>query len=343
MRTAVGEIAARGLWRESAGAVPNTLALGYAVLGYVGGFFLMAADGLALNAAGVLLTAHAMVVAAYLIHEAAHYTLFARSSHNVLAGEAMSWIAGSSYASFERIRHLHLRHHRDRADVTCFDYKAFLARHPRLARAVVALEWAYVPAVEFIMHLQVIVRPFVDAGQRRHRARVLTVLTVRLALLAALAAVAPKAALLYSVAYWLLLTTLNFFDAFHHTFGQYFTDADAPVPMHGRDRAYEQANTYSNVVSARWPLLNLLTLNFGYHNAHHERAAVPWYRLPALHAELFGGSRRELMALRELLRSFHRNRVRRVLDAGYGTVGAPGAGRADSFVGAHGVSFLTVV
>ena len=33
------------------------------------------------NAAGALLTAHAMLIAAYLIHEATHYTLFARAEH----------------------------------------------------------------------------------------------------------------------------------------------------------------------------------------------------------------------------------------------------------------------
>jgi fatty acid desaturase len=343
VNTAAGDLPTRGLWRESAGALPNAVALGYAAIGYLGGFVLMAAHALPLNAVGVLLTAHAMVIAAYLIHEAAHYTLFARPGHNRLAGEVMSWIAGSAYASFERIRHLHLRHHRDRADVTCFDYKRFLERHPLLRRLVYALEWTHVPAVEIIMHLQVIVRPFVDEGQRRHRARVLTVLVVRLTLLAALAAVSIKAAVLYCVAYGLLLVTLDFFDAFHHTFDQYFVDADAPVAMNGRDRAFEQANTYSNVISLRWPVLNLLTINFGYHNAHHERAAVPWYRLPALNRELFGDARRELMSLPELLETFHRNRLRRVLDDDYGHVGAPGPGRADTFVGAHGVSFLTVV
>jgi fatty acid desaturase len=245
--------------------------------------------------------------------------------------------------SFDRIRHLHLRHHRDRADVTCFDYKAFLKRHPLLTRVVYALEWAHLPAVEIIMHLQVIVRPFVEESQRKFRRRVAWVLVTRIALLAVLAAISLKAVLLYFVAYWLLLATLDFFDAFHHTFDQYFVDADAPLPMNGRDRPFEQANTYSNVVSARWPALNLLTLNFGYHNAHHERAAVPWYRLPALHNELFADSPRELMALPELLTSFHRNRLRRVLDDDYGHVGAPGPGRANTFTGAHGVSFLTVV
>ena len=171
---------------------------------------------------------------------------------------------------------------------------------------------------------------------------VATVLGVRMMLLAALAYFSVQAALLYLVAYTLLLTVLNFFDAFHHTFEQYFVDADAAVPMNGRDRAYEQAHTYSNVVSVRWPWLNRLTLNFGYHNAHHERAAVPWYRLPALHRELFGAQSRELMPLSELWRTYHRNRVRRVMDDDYGAVGE-GTRRADGFVGAHGVSFLTVV
>jgi fatty acid desaturase len=330
------------VFREAAGRLPNRLALGYAVAGYAAGFWLMAADAWTAAAAGVLLTAHAMLIAAYLVHEAAHYTLFASPANNRRAGEAMSWIAGSAYASFERIRHLHLRHHRDRADVTCFDYKAFLQTRPRLRRAVVALEWAHVPAVELLMHAQVMLRPFVDRSQRACLPRAATVLAARAALFGGLALLSPQSALLYLVAYLLLLTALNFFDAFHHTFEQYFTGADQPVPMNGRDRVYEQANTYSNVVSVRHPWLNLLTLNFGYHNAHHERAAVPWYRLPALHRELYGEDSRELMPLSELLRTWYRNRVRRVIDDDYGGVGE-GRGRADGFVGAHGVSFLTVV
>jgi fatty acid desaturase len=329
-------------WREPEGAVPNTLALGYATFGWLASFALMAADDWYWNAAGVLLCAHTMVVAAYLIHEAAHYTLFASPAVNRIAGEAMSLVAGSAYASFERIRHMHLRHHRDRADVTCFDIRSFLSRRPIVRRLVCRLEWAYVPAVEIIMHLQVIVRPFLTASQRKHLPRMVAILALRTSLLAGLATASLKALLLYGMAYWLLLTTLNFFDAFHHTFEQYFADADAPVPMNGRDRAYEQANTYSNVVSIRHPSLNLLTLNFGYHNAHHERAATPWYRLPALHGELFGQSASELMPLSQLLRTFHANRLRRVLEEGYGEVGI-GPNRADAYVGAHGVSFLTVV
>lgn len=334
---------ASALWRETDGALPNTLAIGYAVLGYLVGFVAMAAQQPWLNALGVLLTTHAMVIAAYLIHEAAHYTLFARPGFNRALGELMSFIAGGCYASFERIRHLHIRHHRDRADVTCFDYKCFLRARSNLQRLVCALEWAYVPAVEIVMHLQVILRPMLEARARKHLPRVLAMLALRGALLALVAMWSIKAALLYFVAYWLLLSILNFFDAFHHTFEQYFADADTSVPMNGRDRAYEQANTYSNVVSVRWPVLNLLTLNFGYHNAHHERAAVPWYRLPQLQSELYGPRSRELMPLSELLRAYHRHRVRRAIDDDYGYVTPDGHRRADHYVGAHGVSFLTVI
>jgi hypothetical protein len=52
------------------------------------------------------------------------------------------------------------------------------------------------------------------------------------------------------------------------------------------------------------------------------------------------------MPLPELLATWHRNRVRRVFAEDYGMPGegeGEGAARADGFVGAHGVSFLTVI
>jgi fatty acid desaturase len=331
--------------REEAGVLPNTLALFYATAGHVAGLLLLTAPALALNALGVLLTMHSMVIAAYLIHEAAHMTLFRDPRHNRLTGELMAWICGAAYASFERIRHFHLRHHRDRADVTRFDYKVFLRGLPSPLRGLVyALEWAYVPAIELIMHYQVLVRPFVRPDEKARRARVLVVFASRCALFAALYAAAPRALAGYVLAYLAFLTVMNFFDAFHHTFDQYFVyDDEERVSMEGKDRVYEQANTYSNVVSVRWPWLNLLTLNFGYHNAHHQRAALPWYRLPDAHREFFGDETRQLLPLSALLRTYHRNRLRRILDDDYGSVEDTGSRRADGFVGAHAVSFLTVV
>jgi fatty acid desaturase len=332
----------RGLFRDREAALANTLVLAWTCAGWLGSFALMGAHAVILNIAGVLLCAHTMIFAAYLVHEAAHQTLFAARAANAFAGEVMNFIAGSSYASFERIRHMHIRHHLDRADLTCFDFKGLMRRRPEVCRTLQLLEWAYVPATEVLMHWQVAGRPFFVASQRRHLPRVAAMLIVRWGLLALLGRWSWKALLLYVVATALFLHVLNFFDAFHHTFEQYFVAADEPVPMAGRDRRYEHANTYSNVISRRHPWLNLLTLNFGYHNAHHHRASVPWYRLPALHKDFYGGQWDAVLPLPALLRTWHRNRVRRVISDDYG---APchGPRRADNFVGAHGVSFLTVV
>jgi fatty acid desaturase len=332
----------RSLFRDRTGALANTAVLLWVSMGWIGSFALMGAPSILLNLLGVVLCAHAMVLAAYLIHEAAHQTLFAVQWANSAVGEAMNFIAGSSYASFERIRHMHIRHHMDRADVTCFDFKGLLQRRPALRRTLEILEWGYIPATEVLMHLQVVWRPSFSRSQRRHLPRATAMLLLRGCLLALLGMWALKAVLLYFVALGLLLHVLNFFDAFHHTFAQFFVEADQPVPMGDRDRAYEQDNTYSNLVSVRFPWLNVVVLNFGYHNAHHQRASVPWYRLPGYHRSLYGDRTPSVMPLWELLRSWHRNRVRRVSSDGYGAPGR-GAGRADEFVGAHGVSFLTVV
>jgi fatty acid desaturase len=332
-----------------AGLSKNVLAVGYALAGYAGGIAAMLAGSLVSNLLGVLLCAHAMLIAAYLVHEAAHNTLAvsargrSRNAQNRALGELMSFVSGGSYASLERIRELHLLHHKERCDVGRFDYRRFLRARPRWQRNVVyALEWAYVPAVELIMHAQVVVRPFLDRSQRAYLPRVVAMLFVRGGLLALLASSSVKALLLYLAAYWLLLTALGFFDAFHHTYEQFFVAAGPFTHARRPDRAYERANTYSNLVSERHPWLNLLTLNFGYHNAHHERPGEPWFRLPAVHRELFDEGPRALLPMRELLRTFHENRLRRVLDDDYGSLGE-GPGRADGFVGAHGVSFLSVV
>lgn len=283
-----------------------------------------------------------MVLAAYLVHEAAHYTLFANRRANHRVGEAMNFIAGSSYASFARIRHMHIRHHRDRADLACFDLKGLLRRRPALRRALEWLEWAYIPGTEALMHLQVAWRPFIDRTQRRHLPRAAGMLALRGALLTALGLWSLKALLLYALSYLFLLHILSFFDAYHHTFEQYFVEADQAVPMNGRDQHYEQANTYSTLVSARHPWLNLLTLNFGYHNAHHARPGMPWHRLPALHRELYGEQAVSVMTMTALLGNWRRNRVRSVAAEDYGTPSA-GPMHIDDFVGAHAVSFLTVI
>jgi fatty acid desaturase len=332
----------RSLFRDRQAAFANTAVLLWVSIGWLSSFALMGNASPLLNILGVFMCTNTMVLAAYLIHEAAHQTLFAKQGANFAIGEALNFVAGSSYASFQRIRHMHIRHHMDRADLTCFDFKSLLQGRPALRRALELMEWSYIPATEILMHLQVVWRPFVVRSQRRYLPRSLLMLVVRGALLALLAIWSVKALVLYSLSVALFLHVLNFFDAFHHTFEQFFVDAEQPLPLQGRTRAYEQANTYSNLISVRFPSLNLLTLNFGYHNAHHERASVPWYRLPAYHRSLYADQSAAVMPLSKLIRTWHRNRVKRVGSEHYGESGG-GMDRIDDFVGAHGVSFLTVV
>ncbi len=329
-------------FRDRKTAILNATVMIATLGGWIASFGLMAASPVLLNIVGVVLCAQCMIWAAYLIHEAAHQSLLAERHLNRWAGETAGFIAGSSYASFERIRQMHIRHHVDRADLVCFDFHAFIRGRPLLRRVLQVLEWAYIPGTEALMHLQVIWRPLFVRSQRQHLPRAMTMLVLRLGLLILLGLWSLKALLLYFVAYALLLHTLNFFDCFHHSFESYVVEAGEPIALNGRDRTYEQANTYTNLVSRRWPWMNVFILNFAYHNAHHHRASVSWHKLPSLHRETFGNNSLQVLPTRDLLASWHRNRVRRVTSEDYG---APVEGRsaAEDFIGAHGVSFLTVI
>jgi fatty acid desaturase len=335
------------LFRYADGVWPNIGIFAYMGLGYPAGVALLVAHGVIANSLGVLLVAHTLIVSAYIIHECTHGTIFTRPADNDLLGKVMAWVNGAAIAPYAGLKEKHLRHHADRADVVTFDYRAILLAAPAWFRhAILALEWAYIPAVEFLMRALVAITPFQE-NDRHGRTRVLTVLAVRLAFFIALAAVSIKAVMLYALAYVIFLHVLRFQDAFQHTFEVYPTRTLAPIPAEKRrDRAYEHANTYSDVVSYGIPWLNFLLLNFPYHNAHHARPAAPWYQLTKLHDQLYGSDQAQVLPCRTLVKNYHRHRVTRVLAADYGEVAPatiPGAPRVDNFLGAVGVSFLTAV
>ncbi len=333
------------VFRYADGVWPNTLALAFVLAGWPTGIALLGQPAWWLNAAGVLLVVVTLTWSAYFIHEFAHQAIFKTPQANERWGTLMSWINGSCFARFADLRKKHMRHHVERADVITFDAQAFLRAHPLVRRLVLALEWAYIPAVEFVMRGFVIAMPFMGDRKKDARARVVGVAVVRLAGWALLAWWSLKALALYALAYLVFVTLLRFADCFQHTYDAYPILDDAPIPDDKvRDKAYEQANTYSDVVAVDAKWLNLLWLNFGFHNAHHDRPTAPWYRLPALHRDLYPNGSAQVVTVGELLRSFHRHRVARVLASDYGAVLPPGTPRrADGFLGAVGVSFLTAV
>ena len=121
---------------------------------------------------------------------------------------------------------------------------------------------------------------------------------------------------------------------------------DAPSRFGGR--ATEQAHTFSNPESLKhdWP--NYFTLCFGFHNAHHKRPTVPWYRLPAYHRELFGDDPARVIPLPAQLRMYHAYRVERVTHSGGDLDGLPTPwgeeylerAQAARLYGGNAVSFL---
>lgn len=327
------------LLRYDDGFWPNTIALAYVLGGYAGGLALITRDSLALGLAGSLLLAHALVIAAYLLHECAHNTIFRDNRLNARLGGLLSWLVGSAYGDYEGIRRKHFRHHVDRADIVAFDFRTHLRRRPRLLRTIRGLEWAYVPAVDLLMHALVILLPFVLPTRRRLRRRVIAVALSRALFFGLLAAVSPWALAFHALAYLLFLHVLRFMDVHQHSYPLFETlEADREPNKNGFDRAHEERNTYSNLVSVRHPWLNLFTLNFGYHNAHHTRPTEPWYRLPALHRHLYGDATDRVFPIGSLLASYHHYRVDRVLNADEPDTTVDDPAR---FIGVVGVSFLT--
>lgn len=335
----------KNLFRHADGVWPNSAALAFTVLGWPAGIALLGQAHWALNVLGVLLVTLSLTWSAYFIHEFAHQAIFRTPAANERWGRLMSWINGSAFASFADLRRKHMRHHVERADVLTFDFQGFLRQRPLLRRVVLALEWLHIPAVEFLLRGAVMALPFIDERKKPARARVIGVAIVRLAGWALLAWWSLKALVLYALAYLLFVHLLRFADCFQHTYDTYPILDETPIPQDKlRDRAYEQANTYSDVVGldAKW--LNLVWLNFGFHNAHHERPVAPWYQLPALHRQLYADDYPQVVTVGELLRAYHRHRVTRVLSENYGEVMPRGTPRrADTFIGAVGVSFLTAV
>ena len=327
--------------------LPNCLAFSFAIFGYALGVLMLFNAHWLVNAAGVLLTAQALIVSAYLLHEFSHWSIFKTPQNNRRWGIIMSWINGSCYSTFEEIRSKHIHHHVDRADVLTFNVQHLMRDMPSPIRNTIkVLEWAYIPALEILMHFLVIVLPFTRPEWHYKRRRLIAIILVRASLLMLMAWFSLKAWLLYLLAYCIMLTALRFADAFQHTYEVFLESilaqsdgkiADGKL----RDRAYEQSNTFSNLTSLQYPWLNLMFLNFPYHNAHHEKPVAPWYQLPKLHAELFGETRLlPVIPMSKLLTAYHRHRITRLQSDDYGLLTNDSA---NAFIGAVGVSFLTAL
>ena len=292
------------------------LALSYALLAYILGIAGLFNESLTVNFLSTVLLGHGMTIAAYLIHECGHNTVFKTNEANARLGGFLNWITGSAYGTYEDIRYKHFRHHIDNDDVAWFDYYRFFKDHPVVLRITRWLEWCYVPVHDLIMHAVMVVTSFVIPERRDQRQRNVTVILVRGSVFLTVLVYYPKVAILYAVAYMFMMQILRFMDSLQHDYGPSMTlFSDEPAPRRG-DWEWEQEHTFSNPHSLKHEWLNWLTLNFGFHNAHHAKPVMPWYRLPDLHREMFGADPDNVIPLGSQLRIFHKYRVARIMHEG---------------------------
>lgn len=319
----------------------NCSLLTYTLLAYGLGIGLLVQLPWILNLLGALLLLHGLVLSALATHELIHSNLFKQHWANGVAGRLMTHLNGACYAPYADLVQHHLNHHIHHADFVPFEMGAFFAALPPwLRRVCVALEWAYFPWLEFWLRWRLMVAAFTNPEKAPFRGHTVLLLLYRGGLFALLGWVSPKALVLYGLVYVAFVNLMRFADAFHHTYDYVVMGAEFPK----RDRVYEQTHTFSNVVSKRYAWLNLLYLNFGYHNAHHHDMRCPWHQLPQLHQRLYGDEAKQLLPLPQLVSNYHRFRLDRLFGGQSQVAAAAMAEMKDGcldFTGGIGVSLLT--
>jgi fatty acid desaturase len=317
----------------------NISAIAYTFAAYLGSIVLLLMSSVWLNAVGVALLTHSLIFSAYLAHEFMHSTIFQTRAANAAWGTVMLWLNGGCYTPFDDLARMHIAHHVDRVDFCRFDLKEFLMALPAPIRGVLlALEWLYFPSLAFLLRLRMMTAPFWNPDRKQARSRTALILLIRGGLFGLLGYVSLKALGLYFLAYIGMLTVLRFVDAFQHTYEVFPLGAEIPK----RDRAHEQNNTFSNIISYRYWWLNLLLLNFGYHNAHHELMKCPWHSLHELDKELYTGEEVHYMTLPQLLGNYHRFRISRIFSGQGKAVDESGSSHLETFYGGIEVSFLVL-
>jgi fatty acid desaturase len=315
----------------------NAIVLLYILFGYLSAIALFFSTSLLLNLTGVLLLTQSLVYSAYFTHEFMHGTIFKNRRWNLFFGKVMLWLNGGCYFTFQALTLQHLTHHKDKFDIFTFEPVIALQKQPSIIRrAILVLEWCYFPIMGFWSRWQAITAPFWNNQRQEERPRVIFILAIRIILFSLLGILSFKAFLFYFLSYIGMITVLRWADAFQHTYEGFAPDAVLPK----RDRAHEEAHTFSTLLSCRYPWFNFLLLNFGYHNAHHAVMTCPWHSLQELNRELDRESKIRYVSLREQLDHYHKFRITRFILGQGEAIDREGNPTFAYFYGAHDVSFL---
>lgn len=334
------------VFRYSDGVLPNSLLFVYLVTGTTLSIHLLLLKFSVLNQAWfvefgfkILVSvylAHLMVLAAYLAHECMHNTIFKSPSWNHKLGLALCWILGAAHQPYIDLKNKHLRHHTERRDVLLLDYRRLLAKHARLKSLIQLLQWSHLPVAEIFTHALSVWAPFSIDTKKHLRTRTAVVLISRLVFWLALCWVDVWLLFGYGLAYVLCITVLGFMDAYQHTYDVALS-LDEEKGARVYDRAYEEEHTFSNLLSVAHPAINLLVLNFCYHNIHHWKSGEPWYRLPKLQQQRYQQECPQWVGFQTQIKNYHQYRMVRI------EVDSARSEQQAQAIGASGVSFLVGV
>jgi fatty acid desaturase len=315
----------------------NFFVIVYTCVGYTTAIICLILPYIWLNLLGLMLLTHSLLYSGYLSHEFMHGNIFKSRRWNTVFGNVMLWLNGGCYNNFRDLTLQHLAHHRDRADILTFNSIDELENQPRLIRqTILGLEWIYFPIIGFWSRWHSILSPWWNPERRERQFSTILIILIRGSLFIGLGIVSSKALGLYFFSYIGVITIMRWADAFQHTYEGFSLGTSLPK----RDRAHEEANTFSTLLSRRYPWLNLLLLNFGYHCAHHAVMKCPWHSLQDLDQQLYQDKEIRYVSLWQQLKNYHQFRVTRFIKGQGEAFDGLGNPTPDKFYGAHDVSFL---
>lgn len=245
---------------------------------YSGGIGLIITDKPLFLVFGTISLSLSMLLSWYLSHDCAHLLVFKAKKYNDFLGELLSWINGLAYFRFHEYRKDHLRHHLEQVDLAGVNVSKVLSKLPYpCGKITIFLEQCYIPIIFFIIKIHNIIG-VIQSKNISYIIRVILVGLVSLLFLFWLAITHWWSPFLYFFAVIIRIHSVRFVDAFQHSYVQ----IDPSNRNKPQDKLYEQKNTFSYPVARQFKFLNLIILNFGFHNAHHAVPGCPWYNLPKI-------------------------------------------------------------
>ncbi|CAF1177736.1 unnamed protein product [Adineta steineri] len=291
----------------------NTITITYMVGGYILALYcLMYIDSFLMSLIATLLLTHVMVVALAISHECIHSCMSYSLWFNHAVGELSLVMSGALYVPFSELQRQHKEHHSTQAAIDSYLVSHILSTWPQwLCVVILPLEACYIPVLSFVSWWRTLIVPLYVEKYRYLRARIIIMFILRHIFFYVMWCIRPTSVVCYFIAHVLFIDIMRVYDAYHHTIP--FVSRGTMLPK--RDIYYEQQTTYSTVFGWHTTIrrvLDLVFLNYGYHNAHHFYPRVPWYRLHELDETMYPKSNGHIIRLPGVLKEYHRRRLDRI-------------------------------